>query len=261
MTVRGGLMLVLATGTVWWICGCTQSAPLPTSSPDPCAATIAAATDSTNRIVCHPSAQARAVTSANRVSSSDAIRVAYRDTANPWKPSVKSRKWKHIVLHHTAADRGSVEGIHEAHLRRRDGNGNPWMGIGYHFVIGNGRGMPDGAIETTFRWRQQLHGAHAGRADYNQVGIGICLVGNFEKHAPTTAQQAAIRRLIRHLRSTYNIQPDKIVRHSALKKTACPGRHFSIAKVTQGSPVPLFGDFRSQESTGVTLAAQEQTPQ
>ena len=62
---------------------------------------------------------------------------------DPWKPSVPARHWSYIVLHHTASSHGSVESIHEAHLQRRDKNGNPWMGIGYHFVVGkrkrNGR--------------------------------------------------------------------------------------------------------------------------
>ncbi|MEZ6045526.1 MAG: hypothetical protein R3C11_08100 [Planctomycetaceae bacterium] len=77
---------------------------------------------------------------------------AVSQTGNPWKPNVAERDWKWIVIHHTATDKGSVESIHETHLKRRDKNGNPWLsGIGYHFVIGNGQGMEDGDIEPTFR--------------------------------------------------------------------------------------------------------------
>jgi len=42
----------------------------------------------------------------------------------PWEPSEPAREWTSIVIHHTAADHGSVESIHEAHLKRKDGNGN-----------------------------------------------------------------------------------------------------------------------------------------
>ena len=97
---------------------------------------------------------------------------------NPWKPDKEARDWRHIVIHHTASSRDSIESIHEAHLKRG------WEGIGYHFVIGNGNGMKDGEIEPTFRWKTQMHGAHAGKEEYNQHGIGVCLVGNFEDSNP-----------------------------------------------------------------------------
>jgi hypothetical protein len=263
LSVKGGLMLVLATGIVGWICGCTQSASTPAPSSVSRGRSVAVPASSPDQTATPTLLTQSALPLANQIPGQDIVRVATRNAANPWKPATKSRGWKHIVLHHTAADRGSLESIHEAHLRRRDSNGNPWLGIGYHFVIGNGRGMKDGAIEPSFRWRQQLHGAHAGKVDYNQSGIGICLVGNFEKYAPTKAQLNSVRRLIGHLQSTYKIHAKNVIGHGDLKQTACPGRHFSIAKVkvTQGSSVPRFGDFRSQATTRVILAAQEQYPQ
>jgi N-acetyl-anhydromuramyl-L-alanine amidase AmpD len=118
------------------------------------------------------------------------------------------------VIHHTATSRGSVESIHEAHLQRKDKVGNAWLGIGYHFVIGNGNGMVDGAIESTFRWREQLHGAHAGGSEHNQHGIGIALVGNFEEEPPSPAQLAATKRLVAALKSEYRIKSDQVVAHT-----------------------------------------------
>src|SRR5205085_2007417 len=52
-------------------------------------------------------------------------------SVDPWKPSAPPRQWNWIVIHHTASARGSVESIHAAHLKKKDGNGNAWMGIGY----------------------------------------------------------------------------------------------------------------------------------
>lgn len=156
---------------------------------------------------------------------------------NVWKPTGEPREWKYIVLHHTATDRGSVESIHESHLERKDKNGTNWLGIGYHFVIGNGNGMPDGEIEPTFRWREQMHGAHAGSNDYNQLGIGICLVGNFEEAQPTNAQIDAVERLVATLKQEYDITADRVVGHSEVKSTACPGRHFPLESVRQSSLV------------------------
>ena len=152
-----------------------------------------------------------------------------------WTPLVPSRAWKYIVLHHTATTRGSVESIHRTHLKRKDANGNNWLGIGYHFVIGNGNGMGDGQIEPTFRWKEQLHGAHAGSAEYNEWGIGIALVGNFDETPPTEAQLAAVKRLVRVLKAEYGITSDYVVGHSDVKATACPGRYFPLAEIALGS--------------------------
>ena len=152
--------------------------------------------------------------------------------ANDWKPPVATRPWKHIVLHHTATDRGSVESIHQSHLQRRDGAGRAWLGIGYHFVIGNGDGMPDGKIEPTFRWTKQIHGAHAGISEYNQLGIGIVLIGNFEEHRPTAAQLRSARQLVHTLQRVHKIESRYVIGHGKLKNTACPGRYFAVADLT-----------------------------
>ena len=163
-------------------------------------------------------------------------------TGNPWKPSVPLRDWKHIVIHHTASESGNVETINAAHLARKDSKtGKAWLGIGYHFLIGNGSGMGDGEIEPTFRWRQQMHGAHAGVEEFNQHGIGICLVGNFENHRPSTAQLAAVKRLVGVLKSEYHIRSDKVVGHRSVKSTACPGKLFPLDEIAQTNDVPAFG--------------------
>lgn len=142
-----------------------------------------------------------------------------------WKPSVEPREWSSIVLHHTATERGSVESIHETHLERG------WLGIGYHFVIGNGNGMDDGEVTPTFRWREQLQGAHAGSEEFNEYGIGIALVGNFDKAAPSPAQLAAAKKLIAALSRDYAIPTDRILGHKSVKATACPGKLFPLNEV------------------------------
>lgn len=146
------------------------------------------------------------------------------DKSFSWDPRSQPRDWKYIVLHHTATEVGSVESIHAEHLRRRDADGNPWRGIGYHFVIGNGHGMPDGKIESTFRWREQDVGAHAGTKTHNEAGIGVCLVGDFDRAPPTDAQEEALREILAALQGEFHIPDDRVLRHSHLKATLCPGR-------------------------------------
>ncbi len=147
--------------------------------------------------------------------------------------------WKYLVIHHTATNSGSVERIHQEHRQRRDSAGNPWKGIGYHFLIGNGHGMGDGEVQSTFRWHQQIGGAHAGNRQFNNFGIGICLVGNFEQNGPTSAQVKAVGELIGRLKHEFGITEKQILKHGDLKATACPGRLFPFRKIASIPPAGL----------------------
>lgn len=163
--------------------------------------------------------------------NSSPLKVQPVSKRDPWTPDVPLRNWQRVVVHHTATTTGSVESIHASHLKKRDSRGNPWLGIGYHFVVGNGQGMADGEIEPTFRWRQQLPGAHAGIADINETGIGIALVGNFDKAPPSDAQMESVSRLVGELCSMFELTSDQIIGHGDIKATACPGRHFSLGEL------------------------------
>ena len=181
---------------------------------------------------------------------------------DPWQPSAPPRDWHSIVIHHTATARGDVDSIHQTHLKRKDGNGNPWLGIGYHFVIGNGNGMEDGQVEPTFRWRQQLHGAHAGDNEFNQHGIGVVLVGNFEETPPTPAQLSSVKRLVAKLKADYGIAGENVVGHSKVKATACPGRFFPMAEISRSTPQYLFGRAHSNHTSAGQLVGlrRDRTP-
>lgn len=155
------------------------------------------------------------------------------DTSVPWTTSVPESSWKYIVIHHSGTDSGSVESIHREHRSRKDAYGNNWLGIGYHFVVGNGNGMPDGEIEGTFRWKEQIHGAHSGHAVFNARGIGICLIGNFENTDPSVRQLAAVRKLVRELAGRFGISGEQVVGHSAVRATSCPGRRFPLKELRE----------------------------
>lgn len=157
-----------------------------------------------------------------------------------WQPAAPARDWKYIVLHHTATESGDVETIDEEHRQRKDAQGNPWLGIGYHFVIGNGQGMADGLVEPTFRWAQQIHGAHAGSRQYNEQGIGICLVGNFVDSTPTPRQLKATRELVRRLCTSFKIPADHVLRHQDIGATECPGAHFPLDEILDRDPATVL---------------------
>ena len=139
----------------------------------------------------------------------------------------KVRRWKYIVIHHSASYKGSASSIDKYH---RDIKG--WEnGLGYDFVIGNGRGSRDGQIEVGGRWNKQIKGAHAGDDEYNEYGVGICLIGNFEKNRPTRSQISSLVYLIKYLQKRCNIPKRKIIMHRDIKDTVCPGRHFPHYKL------------------------------
>lgn len=135
--------------------------------------------------------------------------------------------WNFIVVHHSATPKATVEAIRRYHV------GIGFEGVGYHFVINNGQapGTADGEVTPTRRWLEQRRGAHAriaGHPEYNGAGIGICLVGNFEKEPPTAKQMVALERLVLTLAQRYDIPLHSIVGHGELKNTKCPGRLFPM---------------------------------
>jgi len=138
-----------------------------------------------------------------------------------------SRAWRYIVIHHTATPSATLEAIERNHV------GKGFEGVGYHFIINNGRapGTGDGEITPTDRWIEQRTGAHAKvshHPEFNREGIGIGLVGNFEQTPPTPAQMASLEMLVLALAARYDIGLGRIVGHGELKNTKCPGRLFPL---------------------------------
>lgn len=156
-----------------------------------------------------------------------------------WEPPMESRTWKYVVLHHSGTVEGNVASIDQSHRQRRDQFGSQWSGIGYHFVLGNGLGMTDGRIEPTFRWQQQLHGAHSGSRPHNLYGIGICLVGDFETAPPTSRQLTATERLLEWLCGRFGIGRRRVLRHADVAATRCPGRLFPYAELLDSIREPV----------------------
>ena len=140
-----------------------------------------------------------------------------------WTPPTVARSWRWIVIHHSASDSGSAETFDRWHRARG------WDELGYHFVITNGRGGPDGLVQVGSRWTKQKQGAHTGGTPdnaYNECGIGICLVGDFSSSMPTGAQLAALDRLVTFLAARYDIDPSSHIighRDAPHATTECPG--------------------------------------
>ena len=139
-----------------------------------------------------------------------------------------SRKWKYIIIHHSATEIGNSLAFHKIHL------GKGWdKGVGYHFIIDNGRsGKQDGQIEVAPRWLKQQDGAHCKASDMNYKGIGICLVGNFSVERVSKKQMQSLVYLVNTLKEYYRIPEKNILRHGHVRgaATECPGSKFPWAE-------------------------------
>jgi hypothetical protein len=144
-----------------------------------------------------------------------------------WLPPVAPRAWQAIVIHHSATPVGGAARFDREHREKG------WDELGYDFVVGNGTDTADGQIEVGSRWIKQKVGAHAKTPDnwYNEHGIGICLVGNFDGGRPSAAQMRAVGKLVAYMMRTYHIPADRVVGHGDTKPTDCPGRFLSVAEV------------------------------
>ncbi len=141
------------------------------------------------------------------------------DTRRP----LDRERWTAIVIHDSGAPADSVSEIDARH--RRAG----LTSLGYHFVIGNGTRMGNGSVHVGDRWLEQLPGAHVGGPDgayYNGCAIGICVVGDGDRRAPTDAQVRRLAQLVVDLARELGIPRDRILLHSDLAETTSPGRLF-----------------------------------
>lgn len=136
-------------------------------------------------------------------------------------------RWTSIVIHDSGNTSGSPETI------AKDHEDQGLRGLGYHFVIANGRGAPDGQVHVGYRWDQQAAGAHTAgpNADlYNRTAIGICLVGDGDRRGFSDTQLARVTELVRTLCDEFGIPPERVYLNRDVAPTSSPGRLFPEAE-------------------------------
>lgn len=151
---------------------------------------------------------------------------------------VQRGRWKYVIVHNSGTRQGNARAFDYYHRKiRRMRNG-----LAYHFVIGNGTSSRNGQIEIGDRWRRQINGGHVHSDYMNNIGLGICLVGDFNRDQPTRAQLEACDELIKYLQERCGKSDGRslIVRpHREVNPprwaTDCPGDAF---------PYNWFGRFK-----------------
>jgi len=145
------------------------------------------------------------------------------------------QRWKYIVVHHSAGSYGNIEFLQKVHRQRQPSD--PIDAIPYHYIIGNGNGLGLGQIDSNWREQYDIWGSHVSSADsdHNFRGLGICLIGNFERHKVPARQYDSLVILTKKLMKTYKITPHHVTGHGYLKgqSTKCPGKYFPMNKFKQ----------------------------
>ena len=154
----------------------------------------------------------------------------------PGAAAVEQGRWTSIVIHHSGQPGGTPESIEREH------RGYGYASLGYHFLIGNGAGLEDGAIHAGPRWHRQQPGAHvAARSEgatpdadeLNRTSIGICLVGNGNRREFTARQIRELIALVRRLQWELDIPGSAVHLHSDLAEVESPGALFPIGAFTE----------------------------
>jgi N-acetyl-anhydromuramyl-L-alanine amidase AmpD len=164
-------------------------------------------------------------------------------------------KKTHIVVHHSLSPDGKAfdwGGIRKFHMSWRDPQGNvltqeeglrrqlqnepvtaPWRDIGYHFGV---ELISDNHEILVGRWVDE-DGAHCPELKMNQVGIGVCVVGNYDEQVPCSGAWNKAIGLVKRLIQAYDIPVENVLGHGEVQKLAgnswqktCPGKTFHMDK-------------------------------
>lgn len=141
---------------------------------------------------------------------------------NPDAP-LDGERWRGITIHHSGFSYDDPERLDARHRAMN------LRGLGYHFVIGNGKGMEDGELHIGRRWLEQLPGAHATGPEaawHNQHSIAICLVGDGDRGAFTDRQLARLEELTAALCDELGLDASDVRLHRDIAGVSSPGRYF-----------------------------------
>lgn len=122
--------------------------------------------------------------------------------------AVPAGRWQYIYVHHSNSSGGSSVSVGAD-----------------HFLIGNGNGSSDGEIQVGRRWIEQLP-AQPVRAIVPEQCISICLVGDFDRVAPSRMQIKRLGELIKALRQQYGIPAGRVKTVEQPDSPAGIGKHF-----------------------------------
>ena len=117
------------------------------------------------------------------------------------RPSI-SRKKNSVIC--------EIDAIYGGHKRKRYGD------IAYHFIVDYAGCVWEGRSLA-------YEGAHVSHQNDNN--LGILVLGNFEKQAPSTESLDSIEKLVVLLRGHFGIKHHRVYGHRDIGSSLCPGKN------------------------------------
>jgi hypothetical protein len=150
------------------------------------------------------------------IDAPQSLDVVFSDTSVP----VAENHWHYIYIHHSGSVSGNAQTIAESAA-----------GLPDHFVIGNGDGCEDGAIQIGQRWAQQLvPGVTPGANRIDPDCISICLIGDFNQTRPTATQRRRLAQLVSTLQNRLGIPRKNVFVLDDVATPAGVGHYFPTAE-------------------------------
>ena len=142
---------------------------------------------------------------------------------------MKKEHVQYIIIHHYGFAKATLQSIRNRHMEEMG-----WTDIGYHYIIGNGNGIPDGEV---VEGRSTSKGSCQCR-DFNSRSISVLLVGDFDRYYPSKTQWKSLLSLLRRLMDEFNVPVDCVIGHREAYRLAgreaersCPGWKMDMDKL------------------------------
>lgn len=114
---------------------------------------------------------------------------------------IDPQHWQYIYIHQSKTTAGNALSL----------GGNEPDGVGDHFIIGNGDGLADGELQISQRWNHQEPATAPSSKIQIQSGcISICVIGDFDRAAPSPMQVGRLGQLVQALQLRCRIPASRV---------------------------------------------------
>lgn len=122
--------------------------------------------------------------------------------------AIRPQRWAGVRVHFSGSPYDSPASLTRLHVRAGLSE------LGYHFVIGNGVGAPEGQVHVGPRWNRQTPGITAVLQPGDRLArdvVDVCLIGDGRAEAPTADQMRMLLWLVHQLQARLDLPPQQIV--------------------------------------------------
>lgn len=125
--------------------------------------------------------------------------------------TVHHEGWEPVWFNDKRTTAARIEKIRRYHVED-----NGWGDIGYHYIVDRAGRVWEGRP-------LNYQGAHV--RNNNEHNIGILVLGNFEKQAPSSAQLKSLYATTAGLSNNHRVSAGRVRSHREINPTTCPGKN------------------------------------